>query len=124
MSANNKQVGGTHYEMSYIHWDFIVDTHTPYLLANISKYVSRYKVKNGIQDLEKALHYLDKAIEVNCESPDYTSHVVRFCNQLCGMEITVISNLYSADKGYQLARDALLLLIDEVKEHNQKFVRG
>ena len=32
---------------------------------NIIKYVTRYKEKNGMRDLEKAKHYLDKLIEVN-----------------------------------------------------------
>ena len=34
-----------------------------FLEGNIIKYVSRYNLKNGVQDLLKARHYLDKLIE-------------------------------------------------------------
>jgi len=33
-----------------------------YLVGNIIKYITRYKLKNGIEDLEKAQWYLDKLI--------------------------------------------------------------
>lgn len=36
-----------------------------YLLGNILKYVSRYKFKNGVEDLKKANWYLNKLIEFN-----------------------------------------------------------
>ena len=35
-----------------------------YLQGNIIKYVWRYRYKNGVEDLEKALFYLKKLIEV------------------------------------------------------------
>ena len=49
--------------------DFIKDKLTPelfegYCIGNVLKYVSRYKHKNGVQDLEKAAVYLKWAI--NC----------------------------------------------------------
>jgi hypothetical protein len=42
--------------------DFILDQKMNYLEGNIIKYVSRYKQKNGIEDLKKALWYLNKLI--------------------------------------------------------------
>ncbi len=42
--------------------DFILDQKMNYLEGNIIKYLSRYKLKNGIEDLEKALWYLNKLI--------------------------------------------------------------
>tara|TARA_R100001015_G_C4512121_1_gene83499 strand:+ start:251 stop:451 length:201 start_codon:yes stop_codon:yes gene_type:complete len=42
--------------------DFILDQKMNYLEGNIIKYVSRYKLKNGIEDLKKALWYLNKLI--------------------------------------------------------------
>ena len=44
-------------------WDYIVDQKMSFLEGNIIKYVSRYKVKNGLEDLKKAKQYLDKLIE-------------------------------------------------------------
>ena len=45
-------------------WDYIVANDMGYLAGNIIKYVTRYKDKNGVEDLKKARHYLDKLIEV------------------------------------------------------------
>jgi len=42
--------------------DFILDQKMNYLEGNIIKYVSRYKLKNGIEDLIKAHWYLTKLI--------------------------------------------------------------
>ncbi len=65
MTANDEQVGGRHYiDKPFQPWDFIVGNKLGYLEGNIIKYVSRYKEKNGIEDLIKASHYLDKLIEV------------------------------------------------------------
>ena len=44
--------------------DFILDQQINYLEGNIVKYISRYKHKNGIEDLKKALWYLSKLIGV------------------------------------------------------------
>jgi len=42
--------------------DFILDQKMNFLEGNIIKYVSRYKLKNGIEDLIKAHWYLTKLI--------------------------------------------------------------
>jgi len=63
--ANDRQVGGDHYKGSdYQHWDFANDIKMLYLPGVASKYVARWRKKNGVEDLEKAVHYLDKCIEV------------------------------------------------------------
>ena len=41
----------------------IVEDFESYLLGNIIKYISRYKNKNGVQDLEKAEWYLKRLIK-------------------------------------------------------------
>lgn len=62
--VNQAQVGGSHYKDKAIQpWDYIVSNGLGYLEGNIVKYVSRYKEKNGLEDLKKARHYLDKLIE-------------------------------------------------------------
>jgi Protein of unknwon function (DUF3310) len=63
MSVNETQVGGTHYQSSYQHWDFVIDTNLHYLYGCATKYLSRWRQKNGVQDLEKAIHYIRKAQE-------------------------------------------------------------
>lgn len=63
--ANSRQVGGEHYRSKAIQpWDYIVANDMPFLEGCIVKYVSRYKGKGGLKDLEKARHFLDKLIEV------------------------------------------------------------
>jgi len=45
--------------------DYIFDTIADpesFCVGNVLKYVSRYKHKNGIEDLQKARYYLDKVI--------------------------------------------------------------
>lgn len=64
VAANEKQVAGDHYQSSIQTWDYIIAHDLGYLEGNVIKYVTRYKKKNGVQDLEKALHYLQKLIEV------------------------------------------------------------
>lgn len=63
MSANDTQVGGSHYDKAIQPWDYIIANNIGYLEGNIIKYVTRYKDKNGLQDLLKAQHYLKKLIE-------------------------------------------------------------
>lgn len=63
-SANERQVAGSHYQAKTQHWDYAVQAlDNRYLEGNITKYVVRHRKKNGLQDLEKALHYADKLIE-------------------------------------------------------------
>lgn len=61
--VNDKQIGGDHYQAGFQHWDWILMVALPYLPATVTKYLTRWKKKNGIQDLEKSLHYLDKFID-------------------------------------------------------------
>lgn len=63
-SANDMQVGGSHYGGDYQHWDLVADLGMNYYQGNASKYITRAYKKNGRQDLEKAVHYMQKAIEL------------------------------------------------------------
>jgi hypothetical protein len=68
MSANDKQIAGTHYDQPIQVWDFVSKNRLGYLEGNIIKYVARHPEKNGVEDLKKARHYLDKLIEVEEEA--------------------------------------------------------
>lgn len=63
-SANDRQVGGAHYAKPIQHWDYVVAQGLGYFEGQITKYVSRWRDKGGIEDLRKARHFLDKLIEV------------------------------------------------------------
>ena len=62
--ANENQIGGNHYKTPYEHWDLVVWTDMGYLEGCSTKYVTRWRKKDGVKDLLKALHYLNKLIEV------------------------------------------------------------
>lgn len=56
-----EQVGGKHYRTRGVqHWDVCVAVDLPYLPSAASKYVSRHRAKNGREDLEKAVSYLER----------------------------------------------------------------
>lgn len=42
---------------------FIGTNKMDFLAGNVIKYVSRYNLKNGVEDLNKARHYLDMLIQ-------------------------------------------------------------
>lgn len=66
-SANDRQVGGDHYKTDGLrpqHWDLVDLYEWDYFQGQITKYLMRWRKKNGIEDLEKARHYLDKYIEL------------------------------------------------------------
>lgn len=61
--ANKRQVGGNHYDKPIKTWDYILANGIPFMEGNIIRYVTRWREKGGVQDLEKAQHYLQKLIE-------------------------------------------------------------
>lgn len=62
-TATNKQVGGSHYQLPIQPIEYILANGLGYCEANVVKYVSRWRNKGGIQDLKKAIHYLEMLIE-------------------------------------------------------------
>ena len=67
MSANDRQVEGDHYKGfgGLEHWDVVDIFSLDYFQGQITKYVMRWKDKNGVDDLKKAQHFLEKYIELN-----------------------------------------------------------
>ena len=70
MNPLEAQIGGTHYSTMQIQpIEYIHANNVPFLEGNIIKYIMRHKKKNGVQDLEKAKHYLEILIQL-----DYGKH--------------------------------------------------
>ena len=64
MKANEQQIGGGHYkDMAIQPIEFITKNNIPFIEGNIIKYICRWRVKGGVEDLKKARHYLDMLIE-------------------------------------------------------------
>jgi len=58
------QVGGNHYMCSTIQpIEYIVANNLDFCQGNVVKYVTRFRHKNGLEDLLKAKHYIDFLIE-------------------------------------------------------------
>ena len=65
MSALKEQVGGQHYkDMAIQPVEYIVANGLGYIEGAVIKYVSRWKAKNGVEDLKKARHFLSILIEI------------------------------------------------------------
>lgn len=89
-TALNRQEGGNHYEdlaiqpVEYIHRNGI-----GYCEGSVIKYVTRWRNKNGVEDLRKARHFLDLLIEMETrEQPDFDMvHQVPPCAHFAGSPV-------------------------------------
>jgi len=66
MTANNKQIAGDHYKKygDIQPWDVVLAWNLGYLEGTALKYIARWQDKGGINDIKKAIHFLEKLIEV------------------------------------------------------------
>jgi len=60
MNAEERQVGGDHYSRFEIQpSEFIYRNKLDWCEANAVKYICRHGYKNGVEDIDKAIHYLE-----------------------------------------------------------------
>ena len=112
MSANDKQVGGDHYKTAGAqHWDVAAYLYgEAHFKCTATKYISRWRVKNGVQDLEKAKHYLEKLLELesvhiqNCLDAIVEASVEQICSYV--EDYTLIIRIFEAE-GKQDLRDCI-----------------
>ena len=64
MSKKEKVKHPSHYNKGIEMWDYAHSHNLDFFEGNIVKYITRWKDKNGIEDLHKAKQYLDKLIEL------------------------------------------------------------
>lgn len=65
VNALDTQVGGGHYKDLKIQpIEFIHANDLPFIEGSIVKYISRWREKGGVQDLEKIKHYVDLLIDL------------------------------------------------------------
>lgn len=99
--ANKRQVDGNHYrevakDGAEQHWDRMWKLYREaWFVGNITKYTERYRKKNGIRDLEKARHYLDKLIELETASEEGPQKIK--AHQV-PLEVYLNRNLQSGDE--------------------------
>lgn len=113
----NEQVGGGHYKnMPFQPVMLFAKTHCTAFQANIWKYISRYKFKNGHEDIKKCMHYAQLAKELKCYgrlSPNYTKLLRAFChtNGLSSRETRIVLSA-AFDKYDQVIKDCEHILQD------------
>jgi Protein of unknwon function (DUF3310) len=132
MPANDRQVNGDHYKSQYQHWDLVILTSMGYLAGNSTKYVARWRKKNGIEDLKKAKHYLEKLIEVRAmlDTPKRPSEdalweqirLFTLANRLTNLEQHYIYLLcsYKGIADLKQALDIIGVLIRNAQEENYR----
>lgn len=70
MAANDKQISGKHYKENPIQpWDYVAANNLGYFEGSAIKYITRWRSKGGIADIQKAIHFLEKLIELESSNP-------------------------------------------------------
>ena len=65
MKATDVQIGGSHYkDMVMQPIELITALRCSFIQGCIIKYISRYRAKNGAQDIKKCIHYAQLAIQL------------------------------------------------------------
>ncbi len=131
-AANERQIGGDHYKRpggvaALEHWDLIERSGIGYLEGCATKYVARWQSKGGIQDLEKADHYVQKLIELYQEGVRLPRGVARmdviaaFCRPLGSEEAGIIQLLccWTCEAHLQAARRDIQSLINIARIKSQ-----
>jgi len=69
LKATETQVGGTHYSKLKIQpIEYIHANNIPFAEGSIIKYVTRWRDKGGVKDLEKAKHFIELLIELEAKN--------------------------------------------------------
>jgi hypothetical protein len=71
MKQDDIQHGGLHYKQygDMQPWNVVAAWGLGYFDGTALKYLARWRFKNGIEDLKKARHFIDKLIELETENP-------------------------------------------------------
>lgn len=119
MGANERQVAGSHYRAGIQHWDLMAHNRVGYFEAQITKYITRWKKKNGVQDVEKSIHYFEKLTEllnqdvldipVHPSIEPYLLEEFKVANDLGDIEYTIFYLLLTYTTMDELSRVGILL---------------
>lgn len=83
MKIIESQVGGSHYkDMAFQPIELITALKCSFIQGCIIKYVSRYKNKNGAQDIKKCIHCAQLAIELGderrCDDEAFSMNISKY----------------------------------------------
>ena len=110
------QVGGAHYKsMKMQPVELIVKCNLDFFQGNFVKYISRYKNKNGREDLEKCLHYIQLRKElIGCKCTRCVAkHIKLYCNKNEFSEIVAQAIFHMVLADYDKAEEFVKQIIEE-----------
>lgn len=128
--ANDKQIGGDHYKGDMQHWDFTRKHNYNQFQYCITKYTHRYMDKNGLQDIEKAAHHMEKYIETYTwkdalkslySRPYKPAQDFAEVNGYNGFQLCVLCSVHGnpTKAALLIGYDALLKKIEEIEFHEE-----
>ena len=111
MKATDVQIGGSHYkDMAMQPIELITALRCSFIQGCIIKYISRYRAKNGVQDIKKCIHYAQLAIQLGdkrrCNDKTLSLNINKFIikNKLTILQRRIItqtmSKLFNFAKNY------------------------
>lgn len=106
---NSRQVGGDHYARGgeFQHWDLVELYGLGYLEGCATKYLVRWRDKNGLEDLRKARHYVEKLARLHNE---------RGRGPRGKVPLPELARFFKAYPGLDRERTAVMLLCDDWDE--------
>ena len=114
-----KEIGGTHYEALKVQpIDLIMKCNLTFTQGNMVKYISRYKNKNGAEDIRKCIHYAQLATKYGDRGPAKPiAQVYLYCkaNNLTVKQKGIILSIFQEDY-YHVVKQCLKLLKQEYPE--------
>ena len=96
MSVNDIQHGGSHYKKygDLQPWDVVLKWNLGYLEGTALKYIARWQDKGGLEDIEKAIHFLQKLVEVERSKKN---DVARVDQELALAELERVTKKWAQD---------------------------
>ena len=79
-----RQIGGDHYKKYAIQpTEYAEKNGLSFAEGCIVKYITRWRDKNGVEDLKKIIHYAEMLIDMH-EKPNYQEAMNRFVEEVAG----------------------------------------
>jgi len=112
-----KEVGGTHYELLKMQpVELIVKCKLTFIQGNMLKYISRYKNKNGAEDIRKCIHYAQLATRygdtAGYKLPLAQAYMYCRANNLTNKQKGIITSIFQEDY-YHVVKQCLKLIKTE-----------
>jgi hypothetical protein len=111
-----KQVGGTHYQGTKVqHVEFCQLNRIPWCESAAIKYILRHRLKNGREDVEKAIHYVQLLVAM-----DYARRATVPQDALQKQYVISLKDFLSDKPLTKVERKAVELILDHQKDEGDE----